>query len=164
MTQSNEDIMKKWAPILESAGVTGSKSDWLSKYTHQHGIMSNVNIPSGPVSTQSISDSMDFPSIFPMAMKVAAKTVGLDLVTVNPMSGPGGTSQEEMNRIKAEIKAENREGKIDSILEGKDFKEKDVTDHPDYKGPANLFYLDFKYDSSTSSDTDGSNKTIDKLK
>ena len=107
MTQS-ENIMNKWAPILESIGVTRSKADWLSKY-----------------------------------MKVAAKTVGLDLVSVQPMSGPGGTSHEEMDRIKAEIKAENRGGKIDSILEGKEFKEKDISEHPDYKGPVpNLFYLD----------------------
>lgn len=165
MTQSNEDIMKKWAPILESAGVTGSKADWMSKYVNQHGIMSNVNIPMGSTPTQSISESMDFP-LLPVAMKVAAKTIGMGLVTVKPMSGPGGTSQEEMDRIKAEIKAENREGKIDSILEGKEFKEKDITEHPDYKGPgSSLFYLDFKYGGSTSSsDTDTGNKTIDKLK
>lgn len=95
-------------------------------------------------------------------MKKWAPILG-SLVSVQPMSGSGGISQEEMDRIKSEIKAENRDGKIDHILEGKEFKEKDVTDHPDYKGPI-LFYLDYKYGGTTSSDTDSGTKTIDKLK
>lgn len=154
MTQSNEDLMKKWAPILESTGITGSRADWMSKYVHQHGIMSSpTNNPfMTPTQSGEIKVQTEFPSIPPIDMKVTAKTIGLDLVSVQPLPGPGGTSQEEMDRIKAEIKAENREGKIDSILEGKEFKEKDITEHPDYKGPnIGLFYLDFKYGGSTPS-------------
>jgi len=37
--------------------------------------------------SQSTTQS-SFPSMFPIAMKVAAQTVGLDLVSVKPMSAP----------------------------------------------------------------------------
>ena len=78
-------------------------------------------------------------------MKVAAQTIGQDLVSVQPMSS--GMSQEEIDRINAEIKKENRDGKIDAIVEGKDYKELKPEEHPDWKpGPVgNLFYLDYKY-------------------
>jgi hypothetical protein len=33
---SKEDIIKKWAPIMDSMGVTGSKADWMSQYTEMH--------------------------------------------------------------------------------------------------------------------------------
>ena len=29
---SKDDLMKKWAPIIDSMGATGSKADWLSQY------------------------------------------------------------------------------------------------------------------------------------
>lgn len=153
----NEEDKKKaldrWAPILDNMGVTGSRADWMSQYVHQHGIMSNVNIPVTST-TQSISEKTDdsFPSLLPMSMKIAAKTVGMDLVSVQPLPGPGGNTKEEMDRIQAEIKAENRQGKIDSVIENKEYKEKEIKDHPDYKGPnIDLIYLDFKYGSTSSS-------------
>lgn len=93
-------------------------------------------------------ESGDFKSdLLPMAMKIAAKTVGLDLVSVQPMDY--GMTEEERKRIESEIIEENREGKIDSIVDGKVFVEKKVEEHPDYRpGPrANLMYLDFKYDN-----------------
>ena len=54
-----------------------------------------------------------------------------------------------MDRIEAEVKRDNRESKIDAVIEGKEYKEKTVKDHPDYKKPTggNLLYMDFKYDS-----------------
>ncbi len=33
---NKEDIMKKWAPILDSMGVTGSKAEWMSEYVEMH--------------------------------------------------------------------------------------------------------------------------------
>ena len=76
----------------------------------------------------------------------------MDLVSVQPLPGPGGNTKEEMDRIQAEIKAENRQGKIDSVIENKEYKEKEIKDHPDYKGPnIDLIYLDFKYGSTSSS-------------
>ena len=142
-----EDIMKKWSPILDSMGLTGSKAQWMSEYAEMH---SNNEVEKNTLSTETTSN--DFPSIFPMAKKIAAQTIGLDIVTVKPMNSPGGTSEETMRRIKAEVKAENRQRKIDNLLEGEEYKEMDITEHEDYNGPTGgLFYMDFVYGSTQSS-------------
>ena len=65
----------KWKGIIGNIGLTGSQSNWMSQYA---GLQS-----------QSTTQS-NFPSMFPIAMKVAAQTVGLDLVSVKPMSAPSG--------------------------------------------------------------------------
>ena len=137
---NKEDLMKKWAPILNNIGVTGSKADWMAEYTELH---SNTKIEENTTSTD---DTFNFPNILPMARKVAAQTIGLDLVSVQPLASPSGTSEEEMERIKNEVKAENRDRVIESLIEDKEYKEMDITEHPDYKGPVvNLFYLDYSY-------------------
>lgn len=93
-----------------------------------------------------------FPYILPVASRVFSKTLGLDLVSVQPLGG--GTFGEEYERIKSEIKTENRDGKIDAIIENKEFVEKTMKDHPDYvegKLPSgHLFYMDYKYGSTQS--------------
>ena len=144
---NKEDIMKKWAPILEGVGLTGSKAQWMSEYAEMH---SNNEVEKNTLSTETTSN--DFPSIFPMAKKIVAQTIGLDLVSVQPMNSPGGTSEETMRRIKDEVKAENRQRKIDNILEGEVYKEVDITEHEDYNGPTGgLIYMDFVYGSTQSS-------------
>lgn len=155
---NKEDIMKKWAPILEGVGLTGSKADWMSEYAEIH---SNSEFDKNTLSTEETSD---FPSIFPMAKKIVAKTIGLDLVSVQPMNSPGGTSEETMERIKAEVKAENRQRKIDNILEGEEYKEMDITEHEDYNGPTGgLLYMDFVYGGSTQSNKSTSEMNIKKI-
>lgn len=141
MTQSTskENLISKWAPILESVGVTGSKADWMSEWMEIHSTKEN-NLYSQITSTQS-----SFPSVLSLVTKVASQTVGLDLVTVQPI---GGNSQEEIDRINVEIKADNREGKIESVLDNKEYKEMTIEDHPDYKNglpSGQLFYMDYKY-------------------
>ncbi len=154
-----EDIMKKWAPILERAGLTGSKAQWMSEYAEMH---SNNEVEKNTLSTDKTSN--DFPSIFPMSKKIVAQTIGLDLVSVQPMNSPGGTSEETMERIKAEVKAENRQRKIDNILEGEEYKEMDITEHEDYNGPTGgLLYMDFVYGGSTQSSKSTSEMNIKKL-
>jgi hypothetical protein len=144
---NKEDLIKKWAPILNSMGMTGSKAEWMSEYVEMH---SNNEVEKNTLSTEYTSN--DFPSLLPMAKKIVAKTVGLDIVAVKPMSSPGGTSEETMRRIKAEVKAENRERKINNVLEDEEYKEMDITEHLDYNGPVgNLFYLDYSYGGSTQS-------------
>jgi hypothetical protein len=64
----------KWKSIIGNIGLTGSQADWVSQYA----------------GLQSQSTQSSFPSMFPIAMKVAAQTVGLDLVSVQPMSAPLG--------------------------------------------------------------------------
>ena len=138
---NKEDLMKKWAPILNSMGMTGSKAEWMSEYVEMH---SNNEVEKNTLSTEYTSN--DFPSLLPISKKIVAKTIGLDIVAVKPMSSPGGTSEETMERIKAEVKAENRERKINNVLEDEEYKEMDITEHEDYNGPVgNLFYLDYSY-------------------
>ena len=144
---NKEDIMKKWAPILNSIGMTGSKAEWMSEYVEMH---SNNEVEKNTLSTEKTSN--DFPNLLPIAMKVSAKTIGLDIVPTIPMNSPGGTPEETMERIKAEVKAENRERKINNVLEDEDYKEMDITEHEDYNGPVgHLFYLDYSYGGSTQS-------------
>ena len=140
---SKEDTIKKWAPILESMGMTGSKADWMSEYAEMH---------SKNETTLSNTTTEDFQTLLPIAMKVSAQTIGTDLVTVAPIGG--GNSGPEMESIRQDVKIENRDRKIESIVEDKEFEEMKVEDHPDYikpKGPlGQLFYLDFQYGGTES--------------
>ena len=152
MKQPNkDDIMKKWAPIIDSMGVTGSKADWFSQYAQMH---SNNE---SKIEENTLASDTEFPSLLPIAMKVASKTVGLDLVSVQPLASLG-MSQEEVDRINNEIKKENRDGKIDALIEGKDFKEMKPEEHPDWKpGPiGSLLYMDFKYEEQNEKEEDES--------
>jgi hypothetical protein len=105
----------------------------------------------GPIGEQGTPGESSF-NVLPMAMKVAAKTVGFDLVSVVPM---GSNTGDELDRIQAEVKAENRDRKIESVVDGKEYEEMKVQDHPDFKaGPrGELFYLDYAYSHSATSST-----------
>ncbi len=109
------EIMRTWAPIIEgSTGIDNkSKLAWMSKYAHYHELYENayntvhlnpdmnvngmgaISFPGDPGYTTSFSGqqkgSGDKPySLLPLAMQVAAQTIGLDLVPVVPMPGPLG--------------------------------------------------------------------------
>lgn len=121
---------------MEGIGLTGSKAEWMSQYAQMH--TDNESTMSDTI------EQAKFPSVFPMAVKIAAQTVGLDLVSVVPL---GSNTTEELDKIKAEVDAENRDRKIDSLIESKDFEEMKVNEHPDFvPGPrGDLFYLDYFY-------------------
>jgi len=109
------EVQKTWGPVIEeSTGITEkSKLSWMSKYCHYHNLnesvyntvhlnpnmnvqsMGNVTLPGDPGSMNAFgtqaTGSGDRPfSLLPLAMQVAAQTVGLDLVPVVPMQGPMG--------------------------------------------------------------------------
>jgi len=109
------EVQKTWGPVIEeSTGITEkSKLSWMSKYCHYHNLnesvyntvhlnpnmnvqsMGNVTLPGNPGSMNAFpaqaTGSGDRPfSLLPLAMQVAAQTVGLDLVPVVPMQGPMG--------------------------------------------------------------------------
>ena len=109
------EVQKTWGPVIEeSTGITEkSKLSWMSKYCHYHNLnesvyntvhlnpnmnvqsMGNVTLPGNPGSMNAFpaqaAGSGDRPfSLLPLAMQVAAQTVGLDLVPVVPMQGPMG--------------------------------------------------------------------------
>jgi hypothetical protein len=135
---SREEAMKKWAPILSGVGLTGSKADWMSEYAEMH---------SKSESVLSNTTTDNFPNLLPIAMKVSAQTIGTDLVSVAPIGG--GNTPDELKEIREDVKIENRDRKIEAVVEGKEFEEMKVEDHPDYikpKGPSGqLFYLDSRF-------------------
>lgn len=105
-------IHETWAPIIESqTGIKDrEKLNWLSKYCHYHTLnesatyqtlggtpgMGAVAAPtfgggaSGFYSSSQQGSGDKFPSLLPLAIQVAAKTVGFEIVNVVPMSGPAG--------------------------------------------------------------------------
>ena len=116
MQKINEaEIRNTWAPIIEEAtGITDSnKLAWMSEYCHNHKLYEDANIMSlsnnpGPMNLAGMG-GVSFPvnvsqgaaggdtgsgdkapTLLPLAMQVAAQTIGLDLVPVVPMAGPMG--------------------------------------------------------------------------
>jgi hypothetical protein len=112
---NESEVQRTWAPIIEEAtGITEkSKLSWMSKYCHYHNLnesvyntvhlnpnmnvqsMGNTTFPGNPGTMNNFfsqsTGSGDRPfSLLPLAMQVAAQTVGLDLVPVVPMQGPMG--------------------------------------------------------------------------
>jgi len=104
---------KKWSPVLENMGVIGEeKLDWMSEYAEYHSINENAYLNAGiagmggVVSPQpstlagalqgtnwsgngGLPGSGDLgQNLLPVAMKIAAQTIGLDLVAVKPTPGP----------------------------------------------------------------------------
>jgi len=148
MKKSNiEETSNKWNSLLENMGISDDKKEWLSQYAELHKTNEIVSTPDEIITSQPNSNT-----IFPIAMKIAAQTIGQDLVSVAPMGG--GNSGDEMNKIRQEVKIENRDRKIDALIENKDFDEMKTEDHPDYikpKGPSGqLFYMDMVYGSTNS--------------
>jgi hypothetical protein len=105
-------IHETWAPIIESqTGIKDrEKLNWLSKYCHYHTLnesstyqtlggtpgMGAVAAPtfgggaSGFYTSANQGSGDKFPSLLPLAIQVAAKTIGFEIVNVVPMSGPAG--------------------------------------------------------------------------
>ena len=142
---NKEETLKKWDSVLSGMGMSQEKKEWMSQYAELHATNEIVTTPDEIITSQP-------ESLLPIAMRVAAQTIGQDLVSVQPMGG--GNSGDEMKKIKQEVKIENRDRKIDALVEGKDFNEMKAEDHPDYikpKGPSGqLFYMDFVYGSTNS--------------
>ena len=148
MTNEEKDkTYDKWSSIINSMGITGSKSDWMTEYA-------NKQIETLQENTLSSGDTTsDFPSLLPIAMRVAARTIGQDI--------GGFASKEEIDSVKNRITQENRDGKIESIINDKPFSEKKLEEDDEYKelmrkgvtpmsAPSgSLFYLDFQYGTAS---------------
>lgn len=103
---NESEIRSTWAPIIESAtGINdANKLAWMSTYCHNHKLYEDANIMSldpsmnltgmgaaaFPVIGGANGSGDKAPSLLPLAMQVAAQTIGLDLVPVVPMAGPMG--------------------------------------------------------------------------
>lgn len=84
-------------------------------------------------------------NLLPIAMKIQAKTIASDLVSVTPMNG---LEVGELERIRIETEQINRQAKIDSVLNDEPYKEMKITEHKDWKESNygnNLFYIDYTY-------------------
>ncbi len=105
--------IKKWSPVLENMGVTGDRMEWMAEYAEFHSInenayvnASNVSGMGGVIAAQpaayagnTLGSSWNTANaqlgsgdvgqnLLPVAMKIAAQTIGLDLVAVKPSPGP----------------------------------------------------------------------------
>lgn len=105
--------LKKWSPVLENMGVDGEdKLDWMSEYAEYHSINENAYLNAGIAGMGGVvapqpstlagalqgtnwSGNSGTPgsgdlgqNLLPVAMKIAAQTIGLDLVAVKPTPGP----------------------------------------------------------------------------
>jgi hypothetical protein len=112
---NESQVFETWAPILEErTGIKDSnKLGWMSKYAHYHSLNEGFTYPQAslfntpgmgnvaPASTVaggaatfygagSQGSGDKFPSLLPLAIQVAARTVGFDIVPVIPMNGPSG--------------------------------------------------------------------------
>jgi hypothetical protein len=102
---NESEVRSTWSPIIESAtGINdANKLAWMSTYCHNHKLYEDANIMSlnpnmnlagmGATKFPSAGENGSgdkAPSLLPLAMQVAAQTVGLDLVPVIPMAGPMG--------------------------------------------------------------------------
>ena len=112
---NEKEVHNTWAPIItEATGIEDrEKISWMSKYCHYHNLnesvyntvhlnpnmnvqgMNAVTFPGNPGAMNDFpgqsAGSGDRPfSLLPLAMQVAAQTVGLDLVPVIPLQGSMG--------------------------------------------------------------------------
>ncbi len=111
-----QKALKKWAPVLENMGVISEdRLDWMSEYAEYHSINENAYVNAANAGMGAVTSPQ--PSVFagsnaytststsinqfgnlgsgdlgqnllPVAMKIAAQTIGLDLVSVKPSPGP----------------------------------------------------------------------------
>ncbi len=108
-----QKALKKWSPVLENMGVSEERLDWMSEMAEYHSINENAYVNASNVagmgavvsaipstlagaltgtpfsSNSGVAGSGDVgQNLLPVAMKIAAQTIGLDLVAVKPTPGP----------------------------------------------------------------------------
>ena len=110
----NQKAINKWKPVLESLGVSDPyRMKWMSEYAEMHSLNENVAYSTlgnlngmGPVTAAQPSTTPGLvwgdygggaggigsgdigQNLLPVSMKIAAQTIGLDLVAVKPASSP----------------------------------------------------------------------------
>jgi len=109
---NDNSIKSTWTPVLESYGVKADSRPWLVDYCHYHAMFENagainestapglffqqpgsisaIGNPLAPTQAGAQGSGDKFPSLLPVAIQVAAKTIGFDLVGVVPMDSPVG--------------------------------------------------------------------------
>ena len=138
---NKEDILNKWQAALGPLGMTGSQLNTISQLLENQ---ANFNLEENKTS--------EFPNLLPIATKVASQLVSNQIL--------GFASEEEIDAVKKKVKSENRDAKIEAVVEGREFTEKKLEDDEEYQqlmkkgvtpvsAPSGvLFYLDYKYSDS----------------
>ena len=107
-----QKALKKWSPVLENMGVAGEdRLDWMSEYAEFHSINENAYVNASLAGMGTVTSPQPSTlagttigtnwsntgqagsgdlgqNLLPVAMKIAAQTIGLDLVAVKPSPGP----------------------------------------------------------------------------
>ena len=104
-----QKAVKKWTPVLENMGVSAERVEWMSEMAEYHSINENAYVNASNVAgmgavtaaqpnslagntlaafSGSIGSGDVGQNLLPVAMKIAAQTIGLDLVAVKPTPGP----------------------------------------------------------------------------
>lgn len=104
-----QKAVKKWSPVLENMGVTGDRVEWMSEMAEFHQVNENAYANAGIAGMGAVVNPVigSLPgaltgtpyngtpgsgdlgqNLLPVAMKIAAHTIGLDLVAVKPTPGP----------------------------------------------------------------------------
>jgi hypothetical protein len=146
-SESQKKNLDKWQAVLGTT-TSNDKLNWMTEYAEHHKLYDSATS-----SLSSLQPKEEFPSLLPLAMKVSAKTIGLDLVSVNPI---GGGDPKLLEAAKSKVKATNRERQMDSVLEeDKPFEPLKIEDTEEYKeyskysGPKmDLLYIDYQYNNS----------------
>ncbi len=108
---NSQEINESWSPMIDQYGIKDAyKKQWIAEYCHYHAMFDNsgalfestpglsfqtpnsINGMGAPLApTRAANGSGDkFPTLLPVAMQVAAKTIAFDLVPVIPMDSPVG--------------------------------------------------------------------------
>lgn len=161
---NKEEIHNKWKPILDKINVEEeNKRQWMSEYTEMMSMLEIDKNNDQPISTDNwcvgMSGDSSMENLLPVAMKIAAKTIGMDIVSVNPMTSPSLGGVPELNEEK--YVNERRKLILDDIFneEEIDFDKKDdETDFKkledikkDFMEGGGLFFVDYIFGSSGNS-------------
>lgn len=119
------DALNKWKPLIDNQNLEcfNTTDDQLSGFTNN-----------------STPTQLDTYNLLPLSIKIAAKTIGLNLVTVCPMDSWYETDEQKAERIRQE-----REDKMNDILD----IEPIIREKTPYNGypTVTIMYTDFIYET-----------------
>lgn len=152
MTQSQDKVYNKWEPIIENLFEKREKS-WLEDYAKAHRSDSLNRMDKINNLFDNKQTNQQFPSLLPIAKRIAASTIA------------GGLQGEELEKLKGKVLSENRESKINSVIEGTEHVEKEIKDYPEYieglipvkpmsSPQPTLLYIDYKYENKDKDEKD----------
>ena len=140
MPNEKDKTISKWGKVLEGIK-DDEKRAWMDNYIDAHDLSGRTFEAYQVVDSGETCEDFNFP-LLPISKRIAAQTIGLDLVSVVPLAAPQGYESDE-NRIKRENynKRLSLHNKLNKIKEG-EYKPK-----PKKSPPFGLNYMDFKYGS-----------------